>query len=228
MLSGNASSAIVADSIGVDDPLAGKREVIWTDDENTFAGRTTVGGAGFSGLYRHTEMLIVRTGVVRVIAGGQANELTPGHAAVIPAGAEVEIEGSENASWFFYAALQTSAASNEPRLPVFMTGYEDLQPSPPPAADVLKTSTPVCGVLEGISDTGTGSRYGVWAATPYARDVQIHKGHELMYVIEGGMTLSDGNGLSLKLEPGDTVFVPKGSPCGWESTVSMRKFYAGT
>lgn len=111
--------------------------------------------------------------------------------------------------------------------PVFLNGSEDLQPSPPPAPDALTTPAPTCGALQAFSDPASGLSAGIWAATPYARHVRIHAAHELMHVIEGGMTLNDRENISLSLAQGDTVFVPKGAPCGWESTAPMRKYFAG-
>lgn len=120
-----------------------------------------------------------------------------------------------------------SSPSNPQISAVFMSGSEELQPSPPPAPDALTTPAPTCGAIQPFSDPTTGLSAGIWSATPYARHVRLHAAHEMMHVIEGGMTLTNGAELTLSLEKGDTVFVPKDAPCGWESTVPMRKFFAG-
>jgi uncharacterized cupin superfamily protein len=67
---------------------------------------------------------------------------------------------------------------------------------------------------------------GVWDSTPYTRRERPHKLHELMHLIEGRVILQAADGRELAVNTGDTVFVPKGAPCAWKSTVYVRKFYA--
>ncbi|MCY1540486.1 hypothetical protein D9M68_761310 [compost metagenome] len=49
--------------------------------------------------------------------------------------------------------------------------------------------------------------------------------HELMHLIEGSVTLQLADGVELKVNTGDTVFVAQGTPCAWESDVYVRKLY---
>jgi len=67
---------------------------------------------------------------------------------------------------------------------------------------------------------------GVWECAP-AR-VEYPDGypvHEMMHIISGSVTLTHPDGRSETFAPGDTFFIPKGSPCTWENTETMRKFY---
>ncbi len=46
-----------------------------------------------------------------------------------------------------------------------------------------------------------------------------------MTVISGSVTLTHPDGRSETFAAGDTFFIPKGAPCVWEITETLRKFY---
>lgn len=66
---------------------------------------------------------------------------------------------------------------------------------------------------------------GLWESTPFERAVAPFNRCELMVLLDGGMTLTDGDGVGHDFRAGDAVFVPEGAPCGWRSTEDVRKFY---
>jgi uncharacterized cupin superfamily protein len=66
---------------------------------------------------------------------------------------------------------------------------------------------------------------GVWDATPYERKVSPFPRHELMHLLEGSVTLTDGQGDAQTFTAGDTFFVPMGAPCGWKNAEYVRKIY---
>ena len=47
-----------------------------------------------------------------------------------------------------------------------------------------------------------------------------------MHLLEGRVTLQGNEGGEVTVHTGDTVFVAKGAPCAWTSTVYVRKVYA--
>ncbi|RMP07255.1 cupin domain-containing protein, partial [Pseudomonas marginalis] len=47
-----------------------------------------------------------------------------------------------------------------------------------------------------------------------------------MHLLEGRVTLQDDSGAEVTVNTGDSVFVAKGAPCAWNSTVYVRKVYA--
>jgi uncharacterized cupin superfamily protein len=47
-----------------------------------------------------------------------------------------------------------------------------------------------------------------------------------MCILEGSVTLTDGDGVEHRFNAGDTAYVPMGARCGWKSTEPVRKFYA--
>lgn len=49
-----------------------------------------------------------------------------------------------------------------------------------------------------------------------------HPCHELMHVLEGRVALTDGEGRRWQAGPGETLFVPRGTPCSWASKEAVR------
>ena len=66
---------------------------------------------------------------------------------------------------------------------------------------------------------------GVWECAPCREVYDSYPSHELMTVISGSVTLTDPQGHSETYTAGDTFFIPKGTPCTWEITETLRKFY---
>ena len=67
---------------------------------------------------------------------------------------------------------------------------------------------------------------GVWESAPAKEEYPDgYPVHEMMHVISGSVTMTHPDGRSETFTPGDTFFIPKGSPCTWENTEPLRKFY---
>lgn len=67
---------------------------------------------------------------------------------------------------------------------------------------------------------------GVWEVAPtreaYPDGYPVH---EMMHIISGSVILTHPDGRAETFAAGDTFFIPKGSPCTWETPETMRKFY---
>ena len=66
---------------------------------------------------------------------------------------------------------------------------------------------------------------GVWECAPCREEIGAYPVHEMMTVLDGSVTVTDADGHAETYEAGDTFFIPKGTPCTWEITRKMRKFY---
>ena len=66
---------------------------------------------------------------------------------------------------------------------------------------------------------------GVWECAPCKEVIDSYPVHEMMTVISGSVTLTDPGGISETFTAGDTFFIPRGTPCTWEITETLRKFY---
>ena len=65
---------------------------------------------------------------------------------------------------------------------------------------------------------------GVWECAPCREVIDAYPVHEMMTVISGSVTLTR-DGRSETFTAGDTFFIAKGTPCIWEVTETLRKFY---
>ena len=66
---------------------------------------------------------------------------------------------------------------------------------------------------------------GVWESAPCREEIEAYPVHEMMTVLSGSVTLTRPDGSAETYTAGDTFFVPKGTPCVWEITETLRKFY---
>ena len=67
---------------------------------------------------------------------------------------------------------------------------------------------------------------GVWECAPCREVIDAYPVHEMMTVLSGSVTLTNPeDGTSDTFTPGDTFFIPKGAPCIWEITETLRKYY---
>lgn len=67
---------------------------------------------------------------------------------------------------------------------------------------------------------------GVWECAPAREDYPDgYPVHEMMHIISGSVTVTHPDGTVETFKAGDTFFIPKGRPCTWENTETMRKFY---
>lgn len=95
----------------------------------------------------------------------------------------------------------------------------------PDPALLLSAPAPRCEAFTAFTDLTGQLEAGVWSATPYARAAAPFAHHELMHIVEGAVTLSDGAGRKDTFAAGDTVFVPQGATVGWDSTTPVRKIF---
>ena len=69
-------------------------------------------------------------------------------------------------------------------------------------------------------------RAGVWRAEPATTGPHTPKYSEFMYLLEGSVTLVDGDGRRETFKAGDAVLVPRGTTYTWEQAGPLRKYYA--
>lgn len=67
---------------------------------------------------------------------------------------------------------------------------------------------------------------GVWEVAPCREEYPDgYPVHEMMTIISGSVTMTHPDGRAETFTGGDTFFITKGSPCVWEVTETLRKFY---
>lgn len=209
--------------LSASDPFAEQRQTAFIDDQGIAAGVVRASGALSLKDYPYTEMLVVHRGLVTLTTAERSISLEPGQSAVIGRGTAVQINAQHDSLWAFCAATQASGADKS--AVALIDHRAVLAPSAAPEEAILIGPTPQCRANNIFEDTASPLRIGVWDSTPYARHARAHKVHELMHLLEGEVELSVDNGPSLLVKPGDTVFLPQGTPCAWTSKVYVRKYY---
>lgn len=210
-------------ALSAGDPFADVREIAYVGADGVSAGVVSASGVRNSDTYPFTEMLVVHRGRVSLRVNGEALEAGPGDSVVIEQGVACQIDAAEGSLWAF-CALSGSAPSTQPAL-TWIDKRVALAPSAAPEASILIGPTPQCRSHNAYEDPNSSLRIGVWDSTPYARGGRPHKVHELMHLIEGQVTLTGADGTPLTVNTGDTVFVPLGASCAWQSDVYVRKYY---
>ncbi|MDP3410798.1 cupin domain-containing protein [Bosea sp. (in: a-proteobacteria)] len=217
-----SSLAPAGQALGPADPFAGGREVAWQDPAAA-AGRVAFAGTVEIAAFPHTETMIVLSGALTLsVDGSPSLTVTPQTGVVIGRGTTLRLEAAPGTIWAFHA--QIAGMSALPGL-TLLTQDLALSPSSPPAAEVLIGPAPQCRSHNAFTDAAIELRAGLWDSTPYARISRPHRLSELMHIVEGAVDLTGADGAVLTVSKGDTVFVPQGAPCAWESRVHVAKFY---
>ncbi|MGY2257922.1 cupin domain-containing protein [Pseudomonas sp. SDO55104_S430] len=218
------STTFTRGPLGAGDPFGALRKTAYASPGEIAAGLVEASGQFSIEDYPYSEMIVVHCGRVILQSLGSTLELGPGSSAVIGRGSQLQVEAHDNARWAFCADIQSIDERN-PGL-TELNPLAALAPSQGLDAAILLSPAPQCRSNSMFIEEPTKLNIGVWDSTPYTRRGRPHKLHELMHLIEGRVTLQAADGSELTVNTGDTVFVPKGVPCAWKSTVYVRKLYA--
>lgn len=216
-----APTPSISGSLSPADPFGTAREIAYLGPDGMAAGVAQVSGSFTIADYPQVEMIVVHSGHLTLQAEDCTLELGRGASAVIGRGTTLQIQAQADTLWAFCA--QVTDEQNPGLTPLDPLAH--LAPSTPPDAQILISAEPQCRSKSSYKDSAN-VLIGVWDSTPYTRHARPHKLNELMHLIEGSVTLHTPEGASLQINAGDSVFVPLGAACAWESHVYVRKFYA--
>ncbi|MGN6315509.1 cupin domain-containing protein [Trinickia sp.] len=210
-------------AFGYNDPFARHREIAWEGPDSIAAGRISFIGELYIASFPHIETIVVAEGVVTLQAEGTAPlVLGRGEGAVIGRGAALSVTAESRAVFAFCAAAGEDTAQ---RGLVPLRADADFKPSSTLPAEVLLGPAPECRSHNVFTDEGAQYQAGTWDSTPYHRIVRPHRLNEFMHLLAGSVRFAAPDGSVLSLSAGDTLFVPKGAPIGWESSERVAKFY---
>jgi uncharacterized cupin superfamily protein len=179
--------------------------------------------------YPVNEFMILLEGAVTILEkNGRETTVRAGESFVLPKGLDCTWRQTGHVRKFF--VIFDDASGTAPRdaaaLAVLRPDPKGtLSPSPAPAADMLLSPVPSQQGHQCFADATGQWSVGVWASTPYHRKTIPFPRHELMHILEGSVTLTDGAGTPHRFQAGDTFLVPLGTLCDWKSTENLRKIY---
>ncbi len=181
------------------------------------------------GPYPVNEFMIVLEGSVTIVeADGRETTVNPGESFLIPKGLVCKWKQPGYLRKYFVIFDDASGArpDDATRLHVIRPNPSvALAASTPPAADMLLSGSPAQHAHEYFADATGQWSVGVWDTTAYWRKRIPFPRHELMHILEGSVTLTDGDGIPHKFEAGETFFVPLGAVCDWRCEGYVRKIY---
>jgi len=67
---------------------------------------------------------------------------------------------------------------------------------------------------------------GMWDSTPFESETGPFPCHEFVQLLEGAVTITEGDGTTHLFKAGEAFFVPMGTVCGWKTTGYVKKFYS--
>jgi len=67
---------------------------------------------------------------------------------------------------------------------------------------------------------------GMWDSSPFESEIRPYPWHEFVQMLEGSMTITEGDGTTHLFEAGDVFFVPMGTVCGSKTTGYVKKLYS--
>lgn len=80
-------------------------------------------------------------------------------------------------------------------------------------------------VFDAIIQSPTEVRAGVWQATRYSEKLANYPYNEIVFLLEGTISIIDNNGVEEFFEPGDCFFLQKGF-CGlWKQHETIKIFH---
>lgn len=205
------------------DPFAAGRDIAWRGPEDIATGSVAFSGSLDSAAFPHTEVIVVRSGRLDLqLADGGRRTLQTGQSIVIARGTALRLEAAPRTSWAFCSSTgKTSAGPGLTELPA----DAPLAPSSPPPANLLEGPVPQCRSFNAFTDETARLRAGIWDSTPYRRVLRPQPVNELMHILLGSVTLTGEDGRPVRVSAGETVFVPHGTPCAWDSDEHIAKVY---
>lgn len=177
--------------------------------------------------YPIDEFMIVLEGEVVIEEETRRTAIKAGEAFVIPKGLKLRWTQKSRVRKIFVILEddKPKADSTTLRTVKIETGAP-LQPSDAPSPTVLLSRpAPTQHAHEDYASPHRRFTAGVWNTTPYTRKTIPFPRFELMHILEGSVTMSNGLGLHENISAGETIFVPMGTANGWQSHGLLKKIY---
>ncbi len=173
-------------------------------------------------------MYVLEGSVTMELEDGTSTKVSAGESFIIPKGLVCKWVQNEYMRKFF--VIFDSAASNVHADP---SKFGIITPTISDAktpVNITDTSRIIGAVPDQLSDilyTDASGQFsvGMWHSTAFERPAFEFDHFDLMCILEGEATVSDGAGDDQHFKTGDSVFVPKGAQYKWQCDVPVTKVY---
>ena len=168
------------------------------------------------------EFIIVHVGSLTISQQGFLLTLEPGQSTVLKRGATFSWSTQGPVSLIF-TRYNNSQAGDCAIVPIKENPQLELTGTPP--AELLLTPPPVCRNHTDYRSADGEFVCGTWDSTPYHRRAMFYRHFELMYLLEGSVTLIDEADRASTFSKGDIFLVEQTARCTWESREHVAKVY---
>lgn len=207
------------------DPLAAGRTVNFHDPVQGYAVGTSesVGANLLIDDFPWVELGIVEAGELTLQGDDYRLDLKAGDCFVVPSGIPIRWQHRGTLRRVFMAFPGLAPSNNMPTRPLKIDFSRTLQACNPPAANVLLTPTPKAWSEELFACANL--RIGLWQCEAYGRKSVEPSYSELMFILEGAVTLTPEQGPASRVSAGEVVVVPAGVATAWNTEETVRKVY---
>ncbi|KFE55131.1 cupin domain-containing protein [Pseudomonas syringae] len=207
------------------DPLAAGRTVHFHDPVQSYAvgSSESVGANLLIDDFPWVELGIVEAGGLTLQGEDYRLDLTAGDCFVVPSGIPIRWHHRGTLRRLFMAFPGLARSKDMPTRPLKIDFSRTLQACNPPAANVLLTPSPRAWSEELFACANL--RIGLWQCEAYARKAVEPSYSELMFILEGAVTLTPEEGPACRVGAGEVVVVPAGATTAWSSEETVRKVY---
>ena len=173
-------------------------------------------------------MYVLEGSVTMELEDGTSVTISTGESFVVPKGLKCKWIQTEYMRKFFviFDNANTKAHDNPEQFGIILPNAAD----PVTSIKIDDTSqflgaVPAQHEHDYFADASGQFLVGMWNSEAFERDVAPFNRYELMCILEGSVTMSDGAGNEQVFKAGDVAFVPKGAPYKWKSDEFVSKFY---
>ncbi len=202
--------------------LSSRRILDWAQGPVTAGVIALAAGAGSVQALPADEFIIVHEGSLTISQQGSPLTLKPGHSAVLKKGAAFSWSAQGPVSLIF-TRYNNSQSGDRAIVPIKESPQLEVTGTPP--AELLLTPPPVCRNHTDYRSADGEFVCGTWDSTPYQRRAMFYRHFELMYLLEGSVTLIDEAGRAGTFSKGDIFLVEQTAQCTWESREHVAKVY---
>jgi uncharacterized cupin superfamily protein len=202
----------------------------FTDDTGTMTAGvwTCTPMTGKAGPYGVNEYMLVLEGSVTMIhEDGTENTVSAGESFVIPKGTPCVWKQTENIRKFYVIHDDPSGEALDADGLNIRTFAHDMTLTPVGEQDTSRYigDVPTQGTTVFFQDATQQMTVGLWETTEMHTKPLPFVRNELMHILEGEVTITDGTGKSNTYKAGDTFLVPKGMIYQWDSVGTVRKIF---
>jgi uncharacterized cupin superfamily protein len=218
-----ATAAITPSRTEADRFLSARSQLPLPPGPVTVAALRLDGGHGTVASQPADEFLIVLEGELKIAGAGATLTLPAGRSGVLPGGLFFSWTAQPGT---VAIAMRCSRGPSGARQAIAIDEAAPRSASNAPLAELLIGPTPSCRNHTDYSSANGEFMCGTWDSTPYHRKAMRYRHYELMHLLEGEVTFTDGAGRTQTFGQGDVFLCEQDSECSWHSAVHVTKVYS--